>query len=362
MRPRRDVSLPFCRWPKADQQLWNSLVAAGNVFDGQGPAARWRPATKQTIAWGYGAWLRHLQACGEDLETEHPLQRLTPARVDWYVHSLGALAASTQCALVRAIFVVATKAEPTGDIAWLKAMLRRLDARERESRGVKKQNRVVASHKLSAAGISLMCEAQIAAASTMKRAVAFRDGLAIAFLAARPLRLANFAGLRLGIHICPKAEGFRIDIPGLETKTGVPIETVIPAELLPYLLEYLKVHRPFLLGTGRSDHLWINHYGRAYDYKHFGERISRVVERRLGVRVNPHLFRDCAATTIATADPERVGMIASLLGHTNGRTGEAYYNHAKGIEAARASYANIRQLRRLHRPLRIKSQSNRGSL
>ena len=68
----------------------------------------------------------------------------------------------------------------------------------------------------------------------------------------------------------------------------------------------------------------------------------------------PHLFRDCAATTVATADPEHVGMIASLLGHTNGRTSEAYYNQAKCIEAARASYANIRQLRRLHRPLRTK--------
>ena len=117
-----------------------------------------------------------------------------------------------------------------------------------------------------------------------------------------------------------------------------------------------------MLSAARSDHLWINQYGFAYAYKHFGERISRVVEKRLGVRVTPHLFRDCAATTIAIADPDHVGMIASLLGHTNGRTGEAYYNQAKGIEAARANYANIRQLRQLHRPLRTKNQSYRGSL
>jgi integrase len=298
---------------------------------------------------------------GEKLHTEHPLQRITPERMRRYVHSLSSLAASTQCALVRAVFVVSTKANPAGDVVWLKAILRSLDARERECRNAKKQNRIVASHKLAALGMSLMQEAQTSGIVAMKRAVAFRDGLAIALLAARPLRLRNFAGLRLGMHICPSAQGYRIDIPSHETKTGAPVETVVPAELVPYLVDYLQVHRPFLLSSARSDHLWINQYGLAYAYKHFGERISHMVETRLGVRVNPHLFRDCLATTIATADPEHVRMIASLLGHTNGRTGEAYYNQAKGLEAARASYANIRHLRHLHRPLRTKNQSHKGA-
>ena len=70
-------------------------------------------------------------------------------------------------------------------------------------------------------------------------------------------------------------------------------------------------------------------YGLAYSGRHFGDRITIVTERLLDARVNPHLFRDCAATTIATADPKHVSMIASLLGHSNGRTGEAYYNQAK---------------------------------
>lgn len=207
-----------------------------------------------------------------------------------------------------------------------------------------------------------MCEAQAASVPLLKTAVAFRDGLAIALLAVRQLRLKNFAGLRLGIHLTPRPDGFRIDIPGPEMKTGVPFETVIPAELLPYLSEYLAVHRPFLIGTGHSDHLWINQYGLAYSTQHFGERIASVTERLLGVRVSPHLFRDAAATTIAIADPKHVGMIASLLGHNNGRTGEAYYNQAKGIEAARASYANIRQLRQFLRPLRTKNKSYRSTL
>jgi integrase/recombinase XerD len=166
----------------------------------------------------------------------------------------------------------------------------------------------------------------------------------------------------LGIHMAPSPDGYRIIIPGHEMKTGVPFETVIPAELSSYLSEYLAVHRPVLIGPRHSDHLWINRYGLAYSTKHFGERIASVTERLLGVRVSPHLFRDAAATTIAIADPDHVGMIASLLGHIDGRTGEAYYNQAKGIEAARANYANIRELRQMHRPLRSKHKSYKGTL
>lgn len=314
------------------------------------------------MSWGYGAWLRHLQTSGEPLHTKNPVHRITPERIDSYLKSLSALAPSSQCARIRALLVIATKADPKGNWRWLRRKLRLLDIRDRANRGARKRGRIVASHKLSAAGIALMCEAQAVGVPLLQRAVLFRDGLAIALLALRQLRLKNFAGLRLGIHIAPSPDGFRIDIPGQEMKTGVPFETVIPAELLPYLSEYLAVHRPILIGPRHSDHLWISRYGLGYSSRHFGERIAKVTERRLGVRVTPHLFRDSAATTIAIADPDHVGMIASLLGHTNGRTGEAYYNQAKGIEAARASYANIRQLRQLHRPLRTKNKSYRGAL
>jgi hypothetical protein len=35
---------------------------------------------------------------------------------------------------------------------------------------------------------------------------------------------------------------------------------------------------------------------------------------------SPHLFRDCAATTLAIPDPAHVGAVAAILGHTNSRT------------------------------------------
>jgi hypothetical protein len=51
--------------------------------------------------------------------------------------------------------------------------------------------------------------------------------------------------------------------------------------------------------------------------------------------VNPHLFRHCAATTIAIVQPGQVGVARDLLGHASINTTNAYYNRARSIEASR---------------------------
>jgi integrase len=64
----------------------------------------------------------------------------------------------------------------------------------------------------------------------------------------------------------------------------------------------------------------------------------RVVARTregLGQAINPHLFRDCAATSVAIDDPAHVGIASRLLGHRTGSTTERYYNQARSVEASR---------------------------
>jgi len=61
--------------------------------------------------------------------------------------------------------------------------------------------------------------------------------------------------------------------------------------------------------------------------------------------INPHLFRDCAATTIADEDPNRVRMSAPVLGHTDFRTTEAYYIAANTRVAGAAHHDLIRARR-----------------
>ena len=68
--------------------------------------------------------------------------------------------------------------------------------------------------------------------------------------------------------------------------------------------------------------------------------MTKVTLRTLGKSLNPHLFRDCAATSVALEDPEHVRIIASILGHSSLSTAEKYYNQAHTLEAGRV-YQNV---------------------
>ncbi len=90
-------------------------------------------------------------------------------------------------------------------------------------------------------------------------------------------------------------------------------------------------------------------------------RITKVTRRLFGEAINPHLFRDAAATSIAIEDPSHVRMAAAILGHSSLATTEAYYNQAKAIEAGRLHQQNIAALRKRFGQTRLPRQSRRPS-
>jgi integrase len=53
-----------------------------------------------------------------------------------------------------------------------------------------------------------------------------------------------------------------------------------------------------------------------------------------GWSINPHLFRDAAATSLAVHDPSNVRVCRHVLGHGSYRTSEKSYNLARSIEAS----------------------------
>jgi integrase/recombinase XerD len=65
------------------------------------------------------------------------------------------------------------------------------------------------------------------------------------------------------------------------------------------------------------------------------DRIVARTHEGLGQAINPHLFRDAAATSIAIDDPAHIGIASRLLGHRSGSTTERYYNQARSVEASR---------------------------
>ena len=94
-----------------------------------------------------------------------------------------------------------------------------------------------------------------------------------------------------------------------------------------------KVHRPRLLKSAASDHLWISTRAGPQSQQSLYIGICRVTEELFGHPINPHLFRDCAASAIATDDPERVLATARILGHGSIETTTRHYNQSRMVEA-----------------------------
>jgi site-specific recombinase XerD len=171
-----------------------------------------------------------------------------------------------------------------------------------------------------------------------QRAQRHRDGLMIATLACRPLRLRNLVGLELGRQLQRRHGGWWIDIDAAETKTGEPISAPFPEALVPALETYLERWRPQLASPGRvaaSTALWLTEQGRGISPNHARCRISRHTQKAFGRPVNPHLFRDAAATTVAITSPEQVHILGRLLGHRTIATAQKHYNQARETQAAR---------------------------
>ena len=64
-----------------------------------------------------------------------------------------------------------------------------------------------------------------------------------------------------------------------------------------------------------------------------------------GKAMSPHLFRDAAATTMATADPGNVRVAAPVLGHRTFAPTERHYIQATGLQA-QAGYLKVIKERR----------------
>jgi integrase len=83
--------------------------------------------------------------------------------------------------------------------------------------------------------------------------------------------------------------------------------------------------------------------------------LQKLLEKRTRARfervINTHLFRDCAATSIATDDPEHVMVAARLLGHAMLRTTERHYVAADTRAALERHHGLVRAIRKPSRAL-----------
>jgi integrase len=325
-------------WPQRDRQRWQAALQAGDLLEQGGCRAEHSRCSNRAMEKGYGRWLAWLDSRGLLDARGAPADRITPDRVKAYAeHLAGENASGTVIARLIELKVTAGIMDPGRDWSWIYRMASSIRARHKPARP--KRHRLVAIERLFGLGLDLMARAETET-TPLRRFKAYRDGLMIGLLASRPLRLRNLTGLILDRTLVQRGDVWWIQIPAAETKTKHPIELPWPDMLVPRLQTYLADHRSGIVALRsregiKSDALWLSMYGLPMNDNAIYIRVVARTREGLGQAINPHLFRDCATTSVAIDDPAHVGIASRLLGHRTGSTTERYYNQARSVEASR---------------------------
>ena len=79
--------------------------------------------------------------------------------------------------------------------------------------------------------------------------------------------------------------------------------------------------------------LWISTRRKRMSQQALYCNICQLSERLLGVRLNPHLMRDCAASAMSSDAPEYILAAARILGHSTLSTTIGHYEQSSMLAA-----------------------------
>jgi site-specific recombinase XerD len=327
------INLPFTEWPKPDQEAWLKAIEEGDVLDGRGPAAHWAAATRRTNIEHYGRWLAFLATQGLLDKACSAADRVTREAARTYVEQLRAkIAPRTVVSSLVGLKVMMKAMDPNQDWRWLADICNRLNRNSAPSKD--KRSRMLPSGKIYRTAIKNLEKLSKTSLAKRVQIVGFRNSLMLALMTACPLRLKNFAGLTIGTDFLRVSHGWLIKIPGKEVKNGQPMSFDVPDRLLPYLELYLSSVRSQL--TDATDGpLWTAWDGTRLKYHSVYIAFTRITKELFGRSINPHLLRDCAATTLASDSYKSAQAARGLLGHRRFETTEKHYIHAQQLEASR---------------------------
>ena len=341
--------MPVSEWPAPDQAAWAASLQPGDVFDAGGVAAGWAPATQKMAVAGYGRFLTWHSARGDLDPTLPPASRVGRTLLFAYVQDLRvSVAPHTVATCIEEVGHALRALAPDQDWRWIQRAADRLRGEATSVRG--KAAKLQTSEQLVQFGMALMARADDPATGRpIWRATDYRDGLMISLLALRPIRRRNLAAIRCDQHLVRRGSEWWL-VFGTDTKTKRSLEFPFPGDLVPLLQRYLQQHRPLLMARGprRSvpvTALWVSSHGTQMGPAAITHQVRRHTGLAFDEALGPHMFRDCAATTLAVSAPEEVHLIKSILGHTTLATSERHYNLAGSLQAGRRHAKTIATLR-----------------
>ncbi len=339
---------PFALWPDADREMWHSLRKHAGPLDDPGALSHLRETSCETLQRRYGRWIKWLSEAEPEAVALPPAERATLPRLQRWLADLEHTKPMTRLMFIDGVLRILTAAAP--DMDWglqrrLKLSLKRAAGRGDPKR---KHGRILSSDVLLRAGLSYANLDTFEEPNALKRMMAQRDGTMIALLALLPMRRRAFCELTLNQSVIRHEGGWLISLSEEMTKTGIPWEAAVPAQVIPAFTQYIEVTRPAFLARGYEQHdrLWIGNRGEMIEADYIGKRIGQLTLELTGMRIPPHFFRDAAATTLARMSPESARLIRPVLAHSSFKTAERHYIHAKTIEAGRDYQALLQRLKK----------------
>jgi len=339
-------SLPVALWPAADRAAWKEACRPAVRLTAGGSASHMRPVSQIDLAKRYGLFLDFLSRLGTLDPEAAPSAQVTPDHVEQYVSELNRRVTSvTVYGSIQKLRRMTQLIAPERDVAWLIEIERDLFSAMRPK---SKWDRVVLTEIVVEAGLTLFAEGQTAPKlPKLTRARMVRNGLMIALLAQYPIRLKNFAALKIGRSLVKVDGVWWIILTADETKEKRADEREIANYIGEAIDKYVDAYRPILArGKNPGPALWLVMAGEPMSECFVREAITETTRSTLGVPINPHMFRTNAATTAAihAGDQPRLG--SAVLHHTaHGTVTQENYNRSSGISASRALSDVVRQYR-----------------
>lgn len=128
----------------------------------------------------------------------------------------------------------------------------------------------------------------------------------------------------------------------------------MPAPVLPYLVHYLKMVRPRLIGRKTHDGLWASYRGRPLGHDRLYAIARGRVRAEFGKAMGLHDFRRAAATFLAMEAPDKIGLTPGILQHSSPDVSQRHYNLARSVEASRRVGAHLAAIRARLKPMKKK--------
>lgn len=173
-------------------------------------------------------------------------------------------------------------------------------------------------------------------ANNFKMLATAQTAIALKLLIYTAIRMHNLSALEFGkhIHLSEHPKGVSsLEISEDETKNGRPLAFDLPDKLVDMLRHYRDHIVPSVTGRKRQQ-IFVNVHGGHKTQSAIADHIARMVRRRIGVAMSPHLFRHLAAKRLLDASPGDFETVRQLLGHRNMSTTTNFY---AGIDSRRAA-------------------------